>query len=179
MNKVYVIPVGEVDPSLLSRLLPCLEERFLFSFLATSPLPVPDNAYNLVKKKYLSSAIGEKISLIMPHDARYALGITALDTYDNYSNFVYNHVRSEERVGIVSLYRLDPLHSLLQADRDFYFQRTLKETTHEIGHLMGFRHCFDSSCVMYFSYSINDTDRKGTFFCQDCEKKLNKMTSNS
>jgi len=179
MSKVYIVPVGEVDTSLLARLLPCLEERFLMSFFVTSPLPVPDNAYNLIKKKYLSSAICEKIGFMMPADAKFALAVTDLDTYDNYSNFVYNHVKSEDRVGLISLYRLDPLHSLLPVDRDFYFPRMLKEATHEMGHLMGFRHCFDNNCVMYFSYSISDTDRKGSFFCYECEKKLNRMTSSS
>jgi archaemetzincin len=179
MSKVYIIPVGDVDSSLLARLLPCMEERFLFNFIAVTPLPAPDSAYNLIKKKYLSSAICEKIGFVMPADAKFAMAITELDTYDNYSNFVYNQVKSEDRVGLVSLYRLNPVHSLHCVDRDSYFQRVLKETTHEMGHLMGFRHCFDSNCVMYFSYSINDTDRKGTFFCYECEKKLNKMTSSS
>jgi archaemetzincin len=178
MNRVYIVPVGEVKGEILSRIIPCLEERFLFRFKILSPLPIPGPSYNVIKKKYLSSAICEKVRSSLPADALFALALTDVDTYDNSSNFVYNYAGSEEKVGLISLHRLNSSPGSHAEAADLFFQRILKEATHEIGHLMGFRHCFNSICVMYFSYSLNDTDKKETFFCQECEKKLNKMTQN-
>jgi archaemetzincin len=178
MNRVYVVPVGEVKGEVLSRIIPCLEERFLFRFKTLSPLPIPGPAYNVIKKKYLSSAICEKVRNMAPPDARFMLALTDVDTYDNSSSFAYSYAGSEDKVGLISLYRLNPSPGARTEAQDLFFQRILKEATHEIGHLMGFRHCFNSTCVMYFSYSLNDTDKKETFFCQECEKKLSKMTQN-
>jgi len=178
MNRVYLLPVGNVKEEILKRLLPCLEERFLFGFTCLPVLSVPGNAYNVVKRKYLSPVICEKIKSEFPEDARFVLGITDVDTYDNSSNLIYNFTHSEDRVGLVSLYRLNPAFSGRASDEDLFFQRVLKEVVHELGHLIGFRHCFNSLCPMYFSYSINDTDKKGSFFCGECEKKLNRITNN-
>ncbi|MEM0278161.1 archaemetzincin family Zn-dependent metalloprotease [Pyrobaculum sp.] len=51
-------------------------------------------------------------------------------------------------------------------------ERLVKEITHEAGHLYGLGHCSDPSCVMYFSNSIYDTDRKSAFFCERCRRRL-------
>jgi archaemetzincin len=180
MNRVYIIPVGDVKVEILSRIVPCLEERFLFRFKTMPSMPVPGPAYNVIKKKYLSSVICEKVKSMVPPDAKFVLAFTDVDTYDNSSSFVYNYAGTDDKVGLISLHRLNPSAGARDEDRDrdVFFQRILKEATHEIGHLMGFRHCFNSICVMYFSYSLNDTDKKETFFCQECEKKLSKMTQN-
>jgi len=51
-------------------------------------------------------------------------------------------------------------------------ERLAKEITHEAGHLYGLGHCDDPRCVMYFSNSIYDTDRKTPYFCQRCRRQL-------
>lgn len=173
MSVIYIAPVGEVDEAILKRIIPCLEERFLFTFSVLPCLSVPDRAFNSAKKKYLASLICDSIKSSLPDDARYTLGITSVDTFEDSSNFIYNVSSAEDSVGLVSIHRLAHSGVKDSLEHDLVFQRILKETTHELGHLLGFRHCFNNSCVMYFSYSINDTDKKEAFFCQECEKKLN------
>ncbi|RFA92381.1 archaemetzincin family Zn-dependent metalloprotease [Pyrobaculum aerophilum] len=51
-------------------------------------------------------------------------------------------------------------------------ERLVKEITHEAGHLYGLAHCANPSCVMYFSNSLLDTDRKSPYFCPKCREKL-------
>ncbi|MGC8542816.1 MAG: matrixin family metalloprotease, partial [Vulcanisaeta sp.] len=60
----------------------------------------------------------------------------------------------------------------LIADRDLYHQRLLKEVLHELGHAFGLDHCSDPRCVMYFSNTIEDTDRKGPQYCPRCMARL-------
>lgn len=178
MDNIYVLPVGDVRDDILKRIIPCLEERFLYRFRVLPPIPVETQAYNVIKRKYLSSALCETIRSCFPQDAKYVLGITDVDTYENYSNFVYNNFNNDNKVGLISIHRLNPAFFTQSSESDVFFQRILKEATHEIGHLLGFMHCFNSNCVMYFSYSTGDTDKKGTFFCMECEKKLNRMKQN-
>jgi len=178
MNKVYIVPVGNVDSEVLTRIVPCLEERFLFQFKTLPAIPVPPQAFNSSKKRYLTSIICENIRDHLPFDAKYLLGITDVDTFEDSSSLLYNFSNPEDIVALVSTQRFNFRGDREVFEKDIFFQRILKETTHEIGHLMGFRHCFNNYCVMYFSYSINDTDKKEAFFCHECEKKLN-MIQNS
>ena len=48
----------------------------------------------------------------------------------------------------------------------------LTEAVHEIGHLLGIGHCPEPTCVMHFSNSLYDTDRKSPMFCGQCEEFL-------
>jgi len=46
------------------------------------------------------------------------------------------------------------------------------EAVHELGHAFGLQHCGNPECVMFFSNSIMDTDRKGWHLCQQCRARL-------
>jgi archaemetzincin len=46
------------------------------------------------------------------------------------------------------------------------------EVVHEVGHLVGLSHCDDARCVMFFSSTVADTDRKGCALCNDCRAEL-------
>jgi archaemetzincin len=54
----------------------------------------------------------------------------------------------------------------------------MKEAIHELGHSYGLAHCSRPKCVMFFSNSLQDTDRKRSAFCVDCRMKLDKRYDN-
>jgi archaemetzincin len=57
-------------------------------------------------------------------------------------------------------------------DSNLLGNRVVKEAVHEIGHMLGLKHCSQALCVMHFSERLPDTDRKQESFCSECDKKL-------
>jgi archaemetzincin len=96
------------------------------------------------------------------------LGIVAFDLYVPGMNFVFGEARCPGRAAVISTYRLKPDDD----DPGLFESRIVKEAVHEIGHMLGLKHCPKSSCVMYFSERIADTDRKRDSFCLECRPKV-------
>jgi archaemetzincin len=105
--------------------------------------------------------------------ARYekVLGIVDLDLYVPELNFVFGE--ASQRAAVISLARLRQEFYNLPQDQSLFHKRALTEAVHELGHTYGLGHCGNPLCVMFFSNSLIDTDRKGSKFCPKCGRNLN------
>lgn len=74
-----------------------------------------------------------------------------------------------QKSAVISLFRLRA-----DADEETFHRRAVKEAVHELGHTWGLSHCPHPRCVMRFSNSLEDTDRKETEWCGSCGRKLEK-----
>jgi archaemetzincin len=100
------------------------------------------------------------------------LGICNFDAYSSGLNFVFGQASLTGGVAAIYLPRLRQEFYDISADISIFIERVLKESTHEVGHTFGLAHCPKQSCVMHFSNSIVDTDRKAKDFCNVCCNKL-------
>jgi len=100
------------------------------------------------------------------------LGICNIDAYSSGLNFVFGQASLTGGVAAIYLPRLRQEFYGLGADRSIFIERVLKEATHEVGHAFGLEDCPKRSCVMHFSNSLVDTDRKAKDFCNICRNKL-------
>jgi archaemetzincin len=95
------------------------------------------------------------------------LAVTNYDLYANNLNFVFGLADTPEKSAVISLFRLR-----VGADEERFHSRVIKEAVHELGHTWGLSHCQNPRCVMHFSNSLEDTDRKETEWCESCGRKL-------
>ncbi len=116
-------------------------------------------AYNQRRKQYDADALLKKIS--KNFEKRF-LCIFSHDIYVEDMNFIFGLAELNGKGGIVSIFRLK--------DKNFH-ERLLKEMKHEIGHVFGLKHC-RNRCVMNFSNSLLDVDRKVDYFCSSCFNEL-------
>ncbi len=92
------------------------------------------------------------------------------DGYASNTNFVFGQAEVGGKFGVVYLARLRTEGA--EWDRELFRLRVLKEVSHELGHLMGLEHCPNPNCVMSFSETILDVDKKDWRLCSSCQEKL-------
>ncbi|OGP16121.1 MAG: hypothetical protein A2V21_311390 [Deltaproteobacteria bacterium GWC2_55_46] len=98
------------------------------------------------------------------------LGIVAQDLFASGLNFVFGEAGS--KAAVISILRLCEGFYDRPEDRTLLRRRTLTEAAHELGHTCGLGHCQDADCVMFFSNTLADTDRKGPYFKGRCLERL-------
>lgn len=103
----------------------------------------------------------ENILLIIPYDIRQGI-----------NSPVYGLARPESKVAVVSTERLKNEHYGHPPSDIDLIERLSKEGTHELGHLLGLKHCEDTECIMYSPRSLDDLERKKKHFCKICNALL-------
>ena len=168
---IALVAVGDVDRKVIEVLKGDLDKTFNRQALIGKPMPKPDYAFNKKRNQYLSTAI---LNAIMGQTDAAAydkiLGIVDNDLYVPRLNFVFGEAGS--KAAVISLTRLRQEFYHLPENRPLFHQRIFTEAVHELGHTYGLRHCENPRCVMFFSNSLMDTDKKGSAFCQRCKSKL-------
>jgi len=176
-GKIYLVPIGSIDSKILASLESQLENKFKCKVEQQETMLIPQETYSQKRGQYFSPLILGKISSSMTAGKEdKVLGIIDVDLYTEGLNFVFGEAeRLGGRFAIISVARLHQSFYGLPEDRNLFLERAVKEAVHEIGHLYGLRHCPESGCVMYFSNSLPDTDRKSASFCSSCQELLGKI----
>jgi archaemetzincin len=171
-EKICVVAISKLDSSLLKKLSIDLGKIFGQAVEVTeSPLNL-EFAYNPERKQYYSSAILGKLPKLGSEDCARILGLVDVDLYVPDLNFVFGEADVVEKTAIISTKRLRPGYWGLPEDESLFWERTLKEAVHELGHTYGLGHCPEKRCVMHFSNTLRDTDIKSSSFCENCRRKL-------
>jgi archaemetzincin len=103
-------------------------------------------------------------------DGGYSLvvGITEADLYVPGSNFIFGLADPSKGAAIVSVHRLREL-----ADSRRLAERVYKEVAHELGHLLGLKHCEKPTCIMSFAKTIEEVDVRLPVLCSECSAQVN------
>ena len=161
-----LIPLGHVDPLVLSIIGANIQAVLELPTDILMPRPDPDYAYLMSRHRYDAVQIikslaaeddGSPLKLaIMPHD----LCIPIL-------TYVYGESQLGGRAAVVSLNRLVHPRS-----REKTFVRIAKICIHEVGHIFGLEHCWESGCLMRFSKQLEQLDQLPLHFCSACEYEV-------
>jgi len=168
---ILLVPVGKINKEVMDWLRNDLNKIFKKQVWIGEGMPEPDYAYDHKRKQYLSTAILNTI-LGQKEYARYEriLGVVDHDLFVPELNFVFG--QASPKAAVISLTRLRQTFYHLPEDQTLFHQRILTEAVHELGHTFGLEHCGNTRCVMFFSNSLMDTDRKGSEFCSSCKNRL-------
>ncbi len=166
-----LIQIGEKCDCDLNDLMDPIAVRYSWIKLSiVAPLADHQEAYDFRRNQYHSTrilALLERQIQTLRIDR--LLGVANFDLYVPDMNFVFGEARLPGRVGVISTRRLK---SRSGDNPDLFQIRVAKEAIHEIGHMIGLKHCSKTSCVMHFSQGISDTDLKSLDLCENCQSHL-------
>lgn len=174
--KIGILRVGEAPVKVLERLLENLSGVFPESEcqLISVAFALPNQAFDEARGQYRSDII-----LGVVRDYAYkteafnrVLGVVNVDIYVPGLNFVFGEAECPGKAAVISLWRLRPEFYGKPPNFEVFVERATKEAVHELGHTFGLVHCINPFCVMYFSNSIFETDRKKSLFCNKCYSKF-------
>ena len=169
---IYLLLLGSVDTRLLDDVAAAVRETFGIPVGILPSTPPPEYAYNKSRGQYHSRTVLKSLSFITPENAIGILAVTNVDLYVENLNYVFGEAALDGRVSAISLYRLQPEFADQPQGHRLFAERAVKEAIHELGHIFGLRHCQNPRCVMFFSNSIEDTDRKSKEFLGSCGEIL-------
>jgi archaemetzincin len=100
------------------------------------------------------------------NEVDFAIGFVKEDMFVPDMNFVFGLATRDGGSAVVSTHRLE------SSQPEVFRGRLSKEVFHELGHVLGLKHCDDARCAMHFSNTLADTDAKGSAFCARCQSML-------
>jgi archaemetzincin len=171
MKLVHLLPVGNVDMSLLESLSRSLPECLpVCCEILASPLD-PGAAYHAERQQFHSSEILQRMQRLATRSWR-LLAIADVDLYIPILTYVFGEAQIAGPCAVVSAFRLRQEFYGLAGDEDLLRQRLLKECVHELGHTLELRHCQDYRCAMASSHAVEWIDLRGSTFCDSCRSRV-------
>ena len=157
-----ITPFGTVDPSVLEFLQRELVD--LGDIRLSEARPVPASFINRTRDGHVQYLASE-FDRAMAHDrGDRVLAVTDVDLFEEGSDFRFGRATLQDRYAVISVARFG------RDGHDKLLERSAKTAIHELGHTLGLLHDdANPVCVMHFSETLEDTDRKGRAFCARCQ----------
>lgn len=183
---IHLIKIAEVHPSIINTLKINIEKQ-LNQFdieveILEKRLRLRILELNLRRKQYNAAKILKRLTKVAKNKGFFRiLGIIEKDIYSKNYNFIFGLANRGYYSALISIARLT--ENFYAKTRDYHRKlettnifndRILKEAIHELGHTFRLKHC-SNICIMQFSNSLADTDKKPIEFCESCLIKLKKV----
>jgi archaemetzincin len=177
--KIAFLPIGNINSDLLERLHENLDAVFPGTQIAIADeaMPIPEETFDKIRKQYHADMILDRVFEYAAKEKALSrvLGIVDVDIFIPELSYVFGKAECPGKAALISLWRLRPEFYGRSPNVDLFLERAAKEAVHELGHTFGLGHCSNPFCVMYFSNSIFETDRKQSLFCSKCHLKIEQI----
>lgn len=172
IEEIRVVRLGMLVKDISAELAGFISRRFHCRMLPTDTMPLPSDGWDPVREQHQAGALLDYLAASVPPPGCLLLGVTERDLWLPGMNYVFGAAQPNGCVAVISLARLREEFYGRPADLLLFLLRGVKEGVHELGHSLGLGHCGNPRCIMFFSNSLADTDRKGPGFCDWCREIL-------
>lgn len=146
----------QIDENEVQIISDALEKIYDIEVTERDVLEINKSTYSRRRKQY----DGQKLlnELIDEKNLEFFFWIVKEDLYVPVMDFIFG-LATQYCGAIVSFYRLNSI------------EMKIKESIHELGHVLGLEHCINF-CVMQYSTKLEEAIRKPSYLCSDCESKI-------
>jgi archaemetzincin len=170
---IRLVPMLPISSELVSSLAQPLRSIFRTEITVDLPLNnVLNTAYDDYRLQYNSTQLIRELLNRFSSSSSKIIGITSVDLFVPVLTYVFGEAQLDGTVAVVSTYRLNNTIYGLDPDPIIFFQRSLTETVHELGHTYGLYHCKNQECAMHSSTAVEDIDLKSAMLCEKCKKQI-------
>ena len=162
--RVDIFSLGPVEATTVSIVAANLQAVMGLNTRICADLEKPRYAYLPGRGQYDANKILAALATV--GKAPFRLGLTEYDLCTQILTFVYGESQLGGRAAVVSLQRLSG------SDQEQTWLRAAKISLHEMGHLLGIGHCWQSDCLMHFSSNLEVLDALNPRFCSACDYEL-------
>jgi len=174
---LHLVSVEEAPAGVLEALRGPIREQFQCAVeVESGAIPIPAGSYDSARRQYRAERFLEAVKEWGARADGKLLGVTDVDLFVPDLNFVFGQAEIGGTAAVMSIHRLRPEFYGGGADESALLARAATEAVHELGHTFGLPHCSSPTCVMFFSNSILDTDRKGHRLCQQCRARAKQVS---
>ncbi len=169
---VVLVPFGDVDRDALHVAATAVGSAFgEETRLGAAVWPVAE-AWDRSQDQFRADVLLRQLGRIEEPGADKLLAVLDADATRSGQDFVFGHSVLSSREAVLALARLrEPFHGR-PADVPRFHERVAKEAVRVLGRTYGLDHCSRDTCVMFGSQRLEETDRKGLQFCEDCAGRL-------
>jgi archaemetzincin len=168
---VIISPIGSFEPDLFGEICSEVQRLYTCRTEIISLLESVDFSLDPGRNQHHSTLILEKLAGMAPSRAIKVLAVTTVDLFIPVLTHVFGEAQLGGKACIISTHRLKEGLNPVSAP-ETYLLRVVKEAIHELGHTFKLRHCRDSGCIMHYSRTVRDVDRKSDQFCRYCKVLL-------
>jgi archaemetzincin len=161
---IAIVPVGVIPLDVVDEVMMTVATNLHVRTVLAPSIPLAPSAFDEHRRQYSSTEILQTLAAVKHDEWERVLGVVDVDLYVPDLNFVFGEADMVRGVAVFSLTRLRPSGSS-QGATALFLKRAATEAIHELGHTYGLRHCRDPHCVMWFSNTLAESDRKGLAFC--------------
>jgi archaemetzincin len=171
--KLKLMQTPEVEPMVVQHLLRHLGEVLPCEVAEGGSFILHPAEFDPERGQYSAPTVLRRLEKSVREEES-LLAVVGDDLFAPGLNFVFGEADRRGRCAIISLYRLRATYPGQELTTRLFRHRVLTEGVHEVGHLLGLAHCREPSCVMHFSNSLSETDRKKAEPCPECRALLPK-----
>jgi archaemetzincin len=171
--RVDIVPVGDVPAQVKREASAGLRGIYDCEVTVQPAQSVPEDAYDEDRAQYRAEDLIEHASRVGTGEK--TLAVTASDLFYGRRNYVFGLAYLDGRGCVVSTHRLQTSTDGGFSERpaeDRFADRVRKEVVHEVGHTLGLEHCEHNRCVMNFSPTVREVDRKEETLCGTCQRDV-------